>query len=412
MKHLSARMALPVFIGIAFGVFFTLSSCSSTEQTQYQEQPSPSAEEEFESRLNNIDSQIEENPGEIGLRAQKAELLAAFAKSKEDPTQRKPVYQNLRDLSVSAAQLNLDTEQLKPVLTAAWAEEQSSGMRLLQQDDPETPSTNYNRIISHFDNAITILPDSLVTYSLKATTHYRNGSLNKAVNTLEAAKSRSGSPETELSEKLAYLYLESGKLDESVALYRELVESYPDDDHLLHGLANAYMLNEQHEEAVGLLQSLADKYPTRHNYQEALATELYFIFEKEARLLLSNPQNNEQSNESVGQLVTKLENVHNLFDNLRSDIPSNEENTYRMAAFYKNSASTLREMLSSLNLNDETKNSVETLEKNHLEYGLPLWERLAEINPDNLEYLTSLQQIYLNLGMEEEAESLERSINF
>ncbi len=411
MKHSLARTALPMLIGMTFGVFFIL-SCSTVEQSSTQSEQPPSTHQQFEEQLSSLDRQIGENPNEISLRVQKANLLVDYAKSREEPSQRKPVYQNLRDLSASTAQINQYTDELEPVITAAWAEEQSSGMRLLQQNDSETIDTHFETIIAHFENAITIIPDSLVTYSLKATTFYRNGYLNEAVKTLETAKRMAESTDLEISEKLAYLYLESGKLDESVAIYRDLVESQPDDDHFHHGLVNAYILNNQHEKAVDLLQLLVEKYPTRYNYQEALATELYFIFEKEAGLILSNPGSYDPADESIGQLVDKLEDVHSMFEALKSDIPTNEENIYRMAAFYKNSASKLREISASLSLNNESKESIEALEKAHLEYGLPLWERLTEINPDNLEYLTGLRNIYQNLGMEEEAESLERSINF
>lgn len=411
MKHLLARTALPMSIGMVFGVFFIL-SCSTIEQSSPQSEPAPSTHQQFEEQLSSLDSQIAENPNEISLRVQKANLLVDFAKSREEPSQRKPVYQNLRDLFASTAQVNLYTDELEPVITAAWAEEQSSGMRLLQQNHSETIDTHFDTIIAHFENAITIIPDSLVTYSLKATTFYRNGYLNEAVKTLETAKKMAESSDLEISEKLAYLYLESGKLDESVAIYRDLAESHPDNDHFHHGLVNAYMLNNQHEKAVDLLQLLVEKYPTRYNYQEALATELYFIFEKEAGLILSNPGSYDPADESIEQLINKLEDVHSMFDALKSDIPTNEENIYRMAAFYKNSSSKLREISTTLSLNNESKESIEALEKAYLEYGLPLWQRLTEINPDNLEYLTSLRNIYQYLGMDEEAESLERSLNF
>ncbi|MDR9365242.1 MAG: hypothetical protein RI575_07890 [Balneolaceae bacterium] len=52
------------------------------------------------------------------------------------------------------------------------------------------------------------------------------------------------------------------------------------------------------------------------------------------------------------------------------------------------------------------------MEQSFMEYALPLWERLAEINSDNLGYINNLYQVYLELDMQEEAESIERSYNF
>jgi hypothetical protein len=411
MKYLFSRMTIPVFSGFVFGLFFVF-SCTTIEQTETQQAP-PSTTEEFDTQLTNLDRQIEDNPDDTQLRIQKADLLVQFAKSHEDPSQRTPIYQNLSDVVASVSyRTNNGDEKLGKILTAAWGEEQSSGMRLLQQNESESIDTHFNDIISHFANAITIIPDSLVTYNLKATTYYRNGSLNEAIKTLESATSIAEPVKPELSEKLAYLYLESGRLDESVQLYRELAENHPNDDHIMHGLVNAYILNEQHKEAAELLQTLSDKYPSRYNYQEALATELYFIFEKEAGQLLADPDSDPQTDTKVEQLLNQLEEIQSRFDSIHASLPSNEENTYRMAAFYKKSSAKLREISGTLLLADETNVIVEELEKNHLEQSLPYWERLVEINSDNLEYLIGLQSVYERLEMEEEAESIERSINF
>jgi predicted Zn-dependent protease len=408
MKHLFTRTASAL---LAFGIFFTI-SCATTEQTGTSEVP-PSAEQDFDMQLLDIDRQIEENPASIDLRVQKADLLVDAAKKEPEPEQRKPYYQNLRDAAQSAFyQFGDETKELDEVLARAWSHEQSNGVRLLQQDESEMFDTHFNSIISHFENAITIIPDSLVTYSLKATTYYRHGNLNEAIQTLQTAQSVSAESKPELSEKLAYLHLESGNLDESVRLYRKLAENQPDDEYIMHGLANAYMLNNQHEEAADLLQSLADKYPSRHNYKEALATEIYFIFEKEADQLLLDQQSRDPGNQPVEQLVNMLEDIHSIFESLKTNIPANEENTFRMAAFYKNSSLKLREITDSLTADEEFREEIAELEKNHLEISLPLWERLADMNPDNMEYLTGLRNVYQNLGMEEEAESVERSINF
>ncbi len=396
-------MATPVILGLAFGLFF-VQACSTVEQTEAPDEDL-NTYEQLDAELNRLNDQIADNPGSEELYIKKSNLLFEIAKTLS-PSGRQPVYQNLKDHSDSAlSHSEMNQETIKEILVNAWSHEQSKGVQLLQQGRTAD-------IVAHFNNAITLIPDSLVTYNLKATTLYEKGNLNEAIKTLEKAGRISGETQTELEEKLAYLYLESGDVERSIEMYQNLVEANPDDHHLKHGLVNAYIIDNQHENAISILTDLTDQFPSRHAYQEALATQVYFLFDKKSDDLLQHDDLDVEFTNEVEQIHQMANQVHSIFDELQATMPINEENTYRIAGFYKEAYLKLSQIIKKIELEDELAEIISDQKEQYLDLSLPLWERLAELNPDNMDYLNHLRQVYLYLDMEEDAQSLERTLSF
>lgn len=392
-----------VSLVLTFGIFFAL-SCSTIENTEIPQQES-SPQHTYDQQLRDLNNQISQSPGDTHLHEKKAELLFDYATSFSTPQQRLPLYANLHDLSGE----DRSNQKINSIIKKAWSSEHSSGIRLLQQDES---NEFVQQIIAHFDNAITLIPDTLVTYSLKAATLYENGNLHSAIETLETAKAKTGGNEEQLDEKIAYLNLESGNLQEAVLIYHSLTESNPDNEHYKHGLINAMIINEQHEDVISILRRLSEEFPARIAYQEALATETFFFVKKESEyLLLSDPESSDISG-GVATIISYLEEAHTIFNSLSSQVPLNEENTLRLAAFYKNSATIIGTLANELPLDDDKKEELEIVYIDFLEQSLPSWERLSELNPDNIDYLLNLKQVYEYLGMDEESEAVERSLTF
>lgn len=396
---------------LAFGVFFILTSCASVNRSaQSTEDALQSAPQE--ERLREMDEQLRSDPGNTDLKLQKANLLYDMAKSTSRPGQRITYYQNIRDLADEILRESGRETALNSLLTNAWTFEQSEGVRLLQQSNNNASGNATPNILSHFDNAITVIPDSLVTYSLKATTLYRQGRMGEAIRTLEAAEAGSSESQPDLKEKLAYLYLENGNPEEAIRHYEQLTSDSPDDYHLLHGLSNAYIINRQHEEAVSILRQLTSEYPSRYEYQEALATELYYLFRVEADDLVSRGGNNSITGQEIDSLLSGLEEISALFDTLETKLPTSEDGILRIATFYKNASQQLSVLSSGLADAADESDKVSDVESDYMQQALPLWEQLAETNPGNMEYMYGLYEVYSALGMTEEAESIERSFNF
>ena len=401
-------MPIPIFIGIAFGIFFTL-SCSSLKQSS-SDQAAGTTVESYLNQLEEINNRINNDPENRDLQLQKAEILYRITSAIPDPAQRTTYYQNLTDIASYQRQSGGEVHpKLKEIITKAWSSEQGDGVRLLQLDRTDYLDQQFVRISAHFENAIVINTDSLVTYNLLANTYYRHGNLSDANSTLETAAGISGELNRDIGEKLAYLYLESGDIENSISLYNKLHTQYPADPHIRHGLANAYILNQQHTEAIGILRSLTDNYPSRFEYKEALATELYFLLSAELESTIVSDDDSLLTTAEAGNFMIMIDEISELFESLQENLPASEEQMFRAASFYHKTGLKLSEIkpYSSPEL-------AEDLERRHIrmyEKALPLWEKLADNNPGNLNYVRNLYDIYIRLDMDEEAENLQRSFN-
>lgn len=406
MTYLSTRM---VSLVLTFGIFFGI-SCSVLDNNR-SDKP-PSYQQELNNQIRTLNEQIVENPDNSDLKIQKANLLMELAESHANPSDRYPIYQNLYELSLESSNMEEpDVEHLDEIINRAWSSEQNSGVQLLQATRNAEDVNSYYDILAHFDNAIVLQPDNLVTYNLMATTFYENGSINNAIDTLERAFEWSNSSDNTIREKLAYLYLESGRTDEAINVYESLLASEPDNDHLTHGLTNAYMISNRHEDAIDRLTALVEQYPTRIYYREALASQLYYRFEEQTIGYLND--SGEISNSiTISDLISQLDEIHSIFDELNTNSPSNEESIFRMATFYKNSAGQLLQLATNQSVPDEQAVNLNQLADFYLENAITHWERLADMNPGNLEYLSILYELYIQTERIEEAESIERSYNF
>lgn len=392
---------------LAFGIFFT-SSCAHFISDK--SSGNATDKKQYENALINIQQEIEEAPDNNELKVQKAEILFQLAKTTPAPALREAYYKNIFDTVQEVNyQTNSEHPELKKLTTDAWTFEQSQGVALLQKDDSDNFEKHFNAIIAHFDNATTVLPDSVVTYTLKATTYYRHGDVNSAIETLETANDKEGHFQPDINEKLAYLYLEAGDLKTSISRYQILVEQDPDSYHYKSGLANAYILNKNHEDAIPLLRELSESFPSRYEYQEALATELYYIFSGKVNGLLAGGGEKQMEKDDFETLLSSLNEIHEIFDTLESKLPSLQNGLERTASFYKNIALKFSKLAPFAT--ETLKEDIKQTETEFYQKALPLWQNLAESNPDNMEYRKNLYQVYLALDMENDAEGIERSLN-
>lgn len=401
MRITQTRMVIPIFIGIAFGIFF-ITSCTSTGFLN---------ESDREASLEEIQAQIEKDPDNSDLKIEKLDILFDLARNNPSPLLRKPYYRNMYDTAMEISyQSGSHSAEIDQKLNQAWSFEQGQGVTLLQKDETENFEQHLNTIIAHFDNAITVQPDSLVTYTLKATTLYEGGQIEDAIQTLEMAISTGEQTDPQIQEKLAYLHLEVGNLDRSIDLYKELALENFSDFNIQNGLVNAYVLNEQHEEAVEVLRELTETYPNRPEYQEALATELFFIFEKDAADFIAESGTSQADIADSENLLNLLREIDDIFSDLQEELPTAEEGAERMASFYTKAANTSSDLANVTN--GDIQENFNQIEIDFYNQALPLWQKLAELQPENIEYRENLYQIYLELDMEDEAQSIEQSINF
>lgn len=405
MNYFKTRM---VSVMLAFGIFFVY-SCTISEQTTQSRSETDSPISDLQAQLESIEDDLRNSPENSELLVEKAVILAAIAKRTSPPSQRENYYRNIKDIADQGISDQQEIERLDEVIRSSWSLEQGEGVKLLQLDNSGSDTELMDEITAHFQNAITVNPDSLVTYNLLANTQYRSGNYDKAIQTLNDALSVHGDNQPEVREKLAYLYLESGDIETAISHYEDLTREYRNLPEIRHGLANAYMLNNDHESAIAVLNELIEEYPNRIEYKESLASELYFTFRQKVTSSINSEE--EVTAEKAESLISHLEEIDELYETIAETVPLSDENAFRKAAYMNNSSQLLNELSERLTNSEDAQRQLQQKRTEYLEQSLELWERLTENNPDNINYIRSLYDVYLQLDMEEEAESLKRSYN-
>lgn len=400
-----------ISLALIFGIFFA-GSCA----TLFSDEESPDElyqRGQYEKALVAAEKAAKDNPDDYRIRLFKAEILNSLAHNKEYPADRNPYY---KDLKNTVDQVSFETGRhsffIDSLLAHSWNLEQQEGVKLLQQDETENLQNYSGRILAHFENAIVLIPDSTVTHSLKATTHYKTGDNRAAIETLEKARNADRELSPKMLEKLAYLYKESGMLDESINIYRELTDTAPDNERYFHGLANAYILKEDHTNSISVIGYLLELNPDNREYKEALATETFLIASNDASALLQkNDLSSDEISERVDTFVSQIGKVSDIYSDLEIQNTRKEESLVRAASFYKNSA-LYTQMLAGIEQDDEKSQDLRALSSSLLESSLPYWQALSQYFPDSMAYAESLYRVYRDLNMDYEADFLHQQINF
>lgn len=410
MLNLITRKASLVLV---FGIFF-IASCSSLNKTESatNNQPAPGPLPEIE----NINKLIEQNRLDETLILRKAELFIEAAQNEPLPSSRKPLYRNARNTSIDGiTRFSSNTQEFNQILNDAWSFEHNSGVRLLQvRSEGSSSERSLNKAIDHLENAIIVQPDSLSTYNVLSTAYYSNGLFANAEETLNKLLEVSSDPGivAATNEKLAFIYLESGKPGKSVSKYQELLKENSTAITIRHGLINAYILNNQPEKAAQQLQMLTDEYPDRITYLESLASVRYQMFETSVDSLLEHNGDTANIDIDLENLLSQINEIKVIYDNLSENSLMDEENIYNAAGYHMNGASYLKDLKNSIDLRISNSELINETEVELLETSLSYWEQLVDLNPDNIEYLYTLYTLYNRLEMFEEAVSLEQSYNF
>lgn len=398
-----------VSIGLTFGLFFMI-SCSAMEQSS--SRSSTSVITQLDNKLADVNNRIAEDPEDESLLREKADLLFQLAEQLENPAQKRDLFSEITLLSSGQPFMEEPLlSELNERRREVWSREQSHAIRLHQQNKSEETSRDYPRITAHFENAIAILPDSLVTYTLLATTHYEQGYVLRAAQILNDAIDRSDKVKPEITEKLAWILLETGESEASIQLYEQLVRDHPRNSHYLHGLVNAYVIGGYHSRAVERLSLLIEEFPTRLYYLETLFEQYFFLTESKVNTLIRESDVDSDERATIDEILASAEGMQNLFGTIKERIPMGEELNFKTGVYFHH-LSDLMESLSESDLvpSSHTEKLIE-VSNSALEQALELIESAATMNPENMEYNYRLHEIYLRLGMLDEADQIEQRLN-
>lgn len=391
----------------------------------------------FESALETVNTALEQDSSNYIAYYYKGIVLASQAWEMEPPSTRQPVYENARssfdsakDLMEAQPEEPEELEQLTNSVVSFWADEYNMAVNIQNDDSLFNATENpYETSLAHLENAVTINPDSAMTYQVLSSTYYQLDQVDQAIESYENAMELLEQPAPEDYEYLVSLYLYNNNYEEAIELSEEGREIYPEETMFVQFLADAYIQAGDRDRAISLIEELIESEPNNPQYRRVLGTQVYQSVERisnqvsdlyeelfELRQAARNQrgQELEQTQSEIESLESEIESMEQEIDELSAIsvremeevvelVPEDEEANFILGVIYQNRAANLFERRNNTMDNEEAADYDQRAKEN-LEKARQYYERAAEIDPENPENWRSLFQVYTALGMEEEAE--------
>lgn len=412
MQITFTRIAIPL-IGIAFGFFIGCSTLSSSSQKTVQ--PDELSKQELREELSSADKKIQAGQADADLYYHKGYLLTQYAQKLDDPAERTSSYQELQVTLKKSAELFEDAnlpsgnQKVDELLKVTWSGEHNLGVEIMQSDST-LENEDYKKAAIHFKNATKILPDTAISYKMEARAYYRNGQNMKALSTLEEAKNQIENLPPEMLEQLAFLYLETKQPTKAVKIYEEAESAFSSNNlNIIHGLANAYISSGEHKQAINLLENLVRSEPDNIIYAQALATEYYHLGSSSLSKITDGVAASEDEEELIAEADSLFTHARTLLENSVSSNTGNQELQKALVQFYQNAAAKYQNVLPELS--DNRKAELKETIHDYLSSSIPVYEKLAQQNPETKDYWKNLYRVYSYLGMSEKAEEAKSNIN-
>lgn len=432
----------PILLIILFLSF--LWSCETTDPLVNEVQISLFTGD-YETALETVNNAIEINPDNYIAHYYKGVVLSSQAYEMEPASARKDVYaqareslERARELMEAQEETPDELEELNESIVSYWADEYNMAVNY-QNDDSlfnATPEP-YQVSLDHLENAVTINPDSAMTYQVISSTHFQLNNVDQAITTYETAMDMLEEPAESDYEYLISLYLYDNRYDKAIDLSEEALDNYEGNSVFVQFLADAYIQSGERDKAIELVEGLIREEPDNPQYRRVLGTQVYqsvealtselsdlyeelFELRRQASSQSGNAQESTQA--QLQQLETEIDRREAEIDEL-TDIsiremeevvrmePESEDANFILGIIYQNRAANLFERRNNTNDNAES-NRYDAMAREVLDEARTYYERAAEINPDNPDNWQSLFQVYTILNMEEEAEEAMRRAGF
>ncbi len=392
---------------------------------------------EYETALQITEDAITENPDNYLAHYYRGIVLAAWAETFENPTDRKPYYERSRasldtakGLMQDQAETPEELQELYDTVIGYWAEEYNAGVNI-QTDDSLFSATPdpFRTSLAHFENAATINPDSAMTYQVMASTYFQMDEIDNAIEVYETAMTLLNPPMVDDYEFLISLYLFENRYDSAIRSSEEALELYPDETSFVQFLADAYIQSGDRDKAVELIEALIAAEPDNPQYRRVLGTQIYQsvdrttveVTELYREMFDLGIELRGQSGAQRAETEARMADMQERIDQLEAEIdeftaisieqmervvelePESESANFILAIIYQNRAANLFERRNNVVNDADLVASLDRRARENLQQARVYYEAAAEINPENTDNWQSLFQVYTQLGMEEEA---------
>lgn len=368
-----------------------------------------------------------------GKKAQKTEDLkqrsSLYAGSIQD-------FKTAKEWMTRSESRPIEYEEIDRILTNFWAKEHNDAVDYLTNDSIRASVEDPERYaISHLNNAITIQPDSAITYIVLASTLYNKGDVPASIETYEMAMEKMDKPEIEDYDFLIGLYIIQERFDDAEVLTLEALKNYHENAIFLKYLADIYIEKSHLEEAIAIIEYLIAYEPDNPKYYLVIGTQVYQrvvaiddrisqlcneifkkhqealkLSDKERDLAMSEVEDFRKQVLEQQEESTKLTQI--TIDNMEEAIrlnPDDDGGFNILGIVYQNKAANYFDHRNSIIDDMQKVQELDGMAREALETARYYFEQAAGIDPNVGEYWESLLQVYNKLGMEEEAKKLKEA---
>lgn len=398
---------------------------------------------DYEEALNAAEQAIEENQYNPLAHYYKGVALGEMSVEMEPPAARKSNYSEMKEAFAMALAI-ADTMESRPgeldgiaeFTNSIWAYEHNAGAEIMTSDSVRAATQQPEQTaIAHFENAITVEPDSSISHIVLSSILYQLGEIEQATTAYESAMEIMDEPVKEDYEFLISLYFMQEDFDSARDLAQQAVSDYPEESLFAQFLADSYLETGDTEQALNMLRELIADDPQNSQFRFALGTQLYRLaqdqldeastgFEQAYQMENQLQQLSQSERAELQQQIDEIRAQANQDEaegeelaeqaieqmNQAARLDTGNDEAYNiLGIIYQNRAAALfdkrnntRDNAAARELDEQARTMLQNARENY--------EQAAEINPDETSYWEALFQVYTTLGMDEEAEqAMERA---
>lgn len=367
------RWAIFVVLGFFLGCSNTLKTVESLVQ-----------EQAYFQALKELEEGLEKRPENELLWLEQGRIHLIYSES-DEPIQRTYHYQTAYYSFEEARSLGVDSTQnaeIDQLLQRYWTQEHNAGIRALESVEYDDRLRDAS---SHLRNAVALKPNEISSYIALSNAYYSAAKIKLAVKTLRDAEENLDAPNAQIYEKLGFLSLEQGEIEQSIAFYQRSIE-IADNKNAAFGLVNAYILAGESLMAVKLLSSLLERYPNDTEINHVYGVQLNVVLDGYLTQLHQayedkNTEEVERLREAIDLMMEGAESQ--LTQAYQNDI-SNTAFVESLAIFYNNLTSKYLEMLEVAYT--EHVNPMSDAAAAYLDKAIIYYKRMQQLRPNDSEY--------------------------
>ena len=367
------RWSALVALGFFLGCSNTLKSVESlVEEKAYYE------------ALKELEEGLEKRPENELLWLEQGRIHLIYSET-DEPIQRTYHYQTAYFSFEEARRLGVDSTQnaeIDSLLQLYWAQEHNVGIRALESGEYDDRLRDAS---SHLRNAVALKPNEISSYIALSNAYYSVAKMKLAVKTLRDAEENLDAPNAQIYEKLGFLSLEQGDIEEAITFYQRSIE-IADNKNAAFGLVNAYILAGESLLSVELLSSLLERYPNDTDINHVYGVQLNIVLDgylTQLHQAYEDDQSDEVEHlrEAIDLMMVGAEGQ--LTQAYQNDI-SNTAFVESLAIFYNNLTSKYLEMLEvayTEHVDPMSDSAAEYLDK-----AITYYKRMQQLRPNDREY--------------------------